>query len=58
MNLDQIIRRAIPDEPKDCRIKKAQKEAKRFEMKRDILYFISKNFVPKPENNMSEKAGK
>lgn len=54
MNLDDIIRRAIPDDPKDCRIKKAQKEAKRFEMKRDLLYFISKNFVPKPDKKETQ----
>lgn len=54
MTLDEIIRRAIPDDPKDCRIKKAQKEALRLQTKRDLLLLISKNFTPKaaqPEEN-------
>ncbi|ACU61347.1 hypothetical protein [Chitinophaga pinensis] len=55
MTLDDIIRRAIPDDPKDCRIKKAQKEAMRLETKRDLLYLISKNFTPKENENTRPK---
>lgn len=47
MTLDEIVKKAIPDDPKDCRIKKAQKEALRLSIKRDIALLIAKNFVPK-----------
>lgn len=48
LTLDEIIARAIPIDPTDCRIKKAKKEALRIQTKRDIAVLIAKNFFPKP----------
>lgn len=45
--LDEIINRAIPIEPNECRIKKAKKEQQRLETKKAILLLIAANFVPK-----------
>lgn len=36
MSLEEIVMRAIPMQPGDCRIKKAQKERMRAELKRRI----------------------
>lgn len=62
MTLSEIIKKAIPDDPKDCRIKKAQKEALRLSIKMDIARLISENFIPKPEpgkaNPLTEGATK
>jgi|GEM_PF-4060715 len=49
MTLDDIVKKAIPDDPKDCRIKKAHKEALRLSIKRDIALLIAQNFVPKEQ---------
>ena len=48
MTQEEIIIRAIPAEPTDCRIKKAKKEALRLQTKKDIILLIAKNFTPKP----------
>lgn len=48
MTLDEIIKKAIPIEPGDCKIKIAKKEAMRLELKRNIAVLIAKNFNPKP----------
>lgn len=49
MNLDDIVNRAIPIEPKDCKIKKAYKEGLRLQTKRDFIHLITQNFIPKPD---------
>lgn len=47
MTLDDIIKKAIPDDPKDCRLIKASKEARRLEIKQLLITLIASNFVPK-----------
>lgn len=51
LSLDDIINRAIPIDPNDCRIKKAKKEALRLQTKRDIAVLIAKNFFPRSKEN-------
>lgn len=47
MTLDEILARAIPIEPGECRIKRAKKEAMRLQAKKSILLLIAQNFTPK-----------
>lgn len=54
MNLDEIVNRAIPIEPKDCKIKKAYKEGLRLQTKRDLILLITQNFVPKPKDDIKK----
>ncbi len=50
MTLDDIVKIAIPDEPKDCRLIKASKEARRLKVKQMIVALIAANFAPKKTN--------
>jgi len=54
MNLDDIVNRAIPIDPKDCKIKKAYKEGLRLQTKQDIIKLITHNFTPKPKEESKQ----